>query len=53
MACAMSDAVPLAITGTEVLDSMVRGGLAAPNDVTSAYICMLIEVVCNTCCFRD
>ena len=34
--------MPLAIVGTEVLDSMVRGGLAAPNDVAfsliSAYI---------------
>lgn len=42
MVCALSDSMPLAIVGTEVLDSMVRGGLAAPNDVAfsliSAYI---------------
>src|SRR5271169_3901611 len=29
MSCALSEFVPLAIIGTEVLDSMVRGGLSA------------------------
>jgi hypothetical protein len=33
MDCSLSDSVPLAITATEVFDSIVRGGLAAPNDV--------------------
>jgi hypothetical protein len=33
MACALSDSMQLAIAGTEVLESIVRGGLAAPNDV--------------------
>jgi hypothetical protein len=33
MSCASSDSAPLAIAGTEVFESIVRGGLAAPNDV--------------------
>ena len=33
MNCALSASAPLAIAGTEVLESIVRGGLAAPNDV--------------------
>jgi len=35
MACALSESTQLAIAGTEVLESIVRGGLAAPNDVRS------------------
>jgi hypothetical protein len=50
MACAMSDSAPLAIAGTEVLESIVRGGLAAPNDVCfnccqangSGFLCWLL-----------
>ena len=48
MACALSEAASLAIVGTEVLESMVRGGLAAPNDVISIVGLKLIEVVCNS-----
>jgi hypothetical protein len=33
MACALSDHLPLAITGMEVFQCIVLGGLAAPNDV--------------------
>lgn len=29
----LSDSAPLAVTATEVFDSIVRGGLAAPSDV--------------------
>jgi hypothetical protein len=33
MDCALSDYPPLATTGIEVFECIVRGGLAAPNDV--------------------
>jgi len=33
LACSLSDNVPLSITATEVLQCIVHGGLAAPNDV--------------------
>jgi hypothetical protein len=53
MTCALSDAAPLAVIGTEVLDSMVRGGLAAPNDVSSFLDVILIIVVRNSSSIGD
>jgi hypothetical protein len=52
MNCALSASAPLAIAGTEVLESIVRGGLAAPNDV---YLneTALITVVSGACGHRD
>jgi hypothetical protein len=35
MDCALNESAPVAISATEVFDCIVRGGLAAPNDVLS------------------
>lgn len=49
MDCALSDSAPLAISATEVLECIVRGGLAAPNDVISRFFASLISGLPHTC----
>ena len=42
MDCALSDFPPLATTAIEVFECIVRGGLAAPNDVCVLRLAALI-----------
>jgi hypothetical protein len=44
MNCALSDYPPLATTGIEVFECIVRGGLAAPNDVHLKLTLLIIGV---------
>jgi len=48
MDCALSDYPPLATTAIEVFECIVRGGLAAPNDV-SPFLTRLIVGISHTC----
>ena len=53
MACALSDHPPLAITGMEVFQCIVLGGLAAPNDVNLEDFFPLMLDISHSRCSRN
>jgi hypothetical protein len=49
MDCSLSDSAPLAVTAAEIFESIVRGGLAAPNDVHFRSITSLTIGISYSC----